>query len=505
MLASLLNQEFRKNKQKLKNPQRPSNYTHLLSSLKYNQNDLPMQIKNIPLFEKNNKISINVFILERNKKKNEKNSYKVNGPIHAAKKKYNKHVNLLLYHDYDKNIHHFVCITNLAKLVSQDISNWRKKKFICDGCLLLFYNEEKFNRHTKHNECIKRSIQLPSAGSFIEFKNFERQLDVEFYIISDFEAILSDSGNFEEKNVIHNHIASMYAYKIISKEIDDPKLNEIRIDSGRNTAKSFVQNIIQDVCYIFETYFSTYQNKFDFEPYKNERREAKSCHICKKKFSKDDEQNDNHKVIDHCHRRNVFRGIAHKQCNLKYQDVLMIPVIFHNLNYDVNLFLKEIGNILKSFGTVSILPMNKQKFIAFNFSFNVAPKKKFQIRFIDSFRFLSTSLDQLVSMLKVEDFINLKKHFGSNENWKLLTKKGIYPYEYINSFDKFEEKKLPSINEFFSQLTNKSITQEEYERAENIFHLFKCKNLHDYTKLYITTDVLLLSDVWTQFLNVTKR
>ena len=80
----------------------------------------------------------------------------------------------------------------------------------------------------------------------------------------------------------------------------------------------------------------------------------------------------------------------------------------------------------------------------------------------------------------------------------LATRKGIYPYDYIDSQDRFLETELPPIHEFHSTLKGK-ISQEDYHHAQKVWKTFGCKNLGEYHDLYLKIDVLSLADVWTQF------
>ena len=80
-----------------------------------------------------------------------------------------------------------------------------------------------------------------------------------------------------------------------------------------------------------------------------------------------------------------------------------------------------------------------------------------------------------------------------------LTKKGLYPYGYMNSFDKFNESQLPSIEGFYSQLYEEGITDTQHTRAKVIWGNFNIKNLGEYHDLYLMTDVYLLSDVIENF------
>ena len=93
--------------------------------------------------------------------------------------------------------------------------------------------------------------------------------------------------------------------------------------------------------------------------------------------------------------------------------------------------------------------------------------------------------------------IILKNIYKTNR--KLLTRKGVYPYEYVNSLEKFKETKLPPIENFHSQLNDENISQEDYDHAQNVFKTFNCKTLRDYHNLYVKADVLLLADVFENF------
>ena len=90
--------------------------------------------------------------------------------------------------------------------------------------------------------------------------------------------------------------------------------------------------------------------------------------------------------------------------------------------------------------------------------------------------------------------ISLKQEFG--ENYKLLTKKGIYPYDYFDKISKYNEKKLPNKEQFFNKINNKKISDEDYTHAKNVFEKFNCKNRLDYSILYLKTDICHLSDVF---------
>ena len=119
------------------------------------------------------------------------------------------------------------------------------------------------------------------------------------------------------------------------------------------------------------------------------------------------------------------------------------------------------------------------------------------LTFIDSFQFMSSSLDKLVSNLPKESLKYTSKRFqGMKLN--LMAKKGVYAYDYMDSFDKFNEQ-LPAKEDFFSILNNEHITDEDYNHALDVWKTFNIRNMGDYHNLYLTSDILLLADVFENF------
>ena len=94
-----------------------------------------------------------------------------------------------------------------------------------------------------------------------------------------------------------------------------------------------------------------------------------------------------------------------------------------------------------------------------------------------------------------------KKHdrLGSLE---LLKQKGVFPYEYMTDFSKLSVTSLPPKDAFYSQLYKTGISDEDYAHAKKVWHAFNCKTMRDYHDLYLKTDVLLLTDIMSEFRRV---
>ena len=168
-----------------------------------------------------------------------------------------------------------------------------------------------------------------------------------------------------------------------------------------------------------------------------------------------------------------------------------VSVFAHNAqNFDNSFLIKALNNIENV--NFSALPRNVNKFISLKIE---------NFIFKDSFLFLNKSLDYLTKTIDDEDRISLKREF--DENYELLTKKGIYPYDYIyDNIKKYNETKIPDHTNFKNKLNNnKNISNDEYKHAIKVFKSFKCKNLLDYSILYLITDVFHLADVFQKFSN----
>ena len=189
-------------------------------------------------------------------------------------------------------------------------------------------------------------------------------------------------------------------------------------------------------------------------------------------------------------------GYAHNKCNLTYKfkkdtvnDDYLINIFAHNSqNFAQSFLISSLQNLDNKI-PFSCLPRNSNKFI----SIQIGP-----FIFKDSYLFLNKSLDYLTGTIDDNDRISLKQEFGE-ENYKLLTRKGIYPYDYFDSKEKYDDEKLPHHKYFRNILNNKNVSDDEYEHAIKVFKTFKCKNLLDYSILYLKTDICHLADVFQKF------
>ena len=464
-------------------------------SLNWNGLKFPVGLKAIKIFETNNpSISINVFGFEDE-------VY----PLKISKEKRINNIDLLWISDEKKQ--HYCVIKDLSKFLRSSLTKHHETVEICRSCLNHF-PKGKLQNHEEYcfqNETIK--IEMPKEGSSISFKHHNRSIKVPFVVYADFEAFTKELKTIPQNDRVaftqkyQHHQPSGFCYKIVGQNIKRCVL--FRAKENEDVSRKFVEMLEEDIKKIFQQF--NFSKKMEISP--QEQKDflnAEFCWICQKKFKKDEK-----KVRDHDHFTGKFRGAAHNKCNLQFKKPQFTPVIFHNLSgYDAHLFVKNLG---VSEGNIKCIPNNEEKYISFSKEIVVDSWEKdgktfdvkHEIRFLDSFKFMASSLSGLVDNLArsgMEKFQNLKKEF--KENFELLTQKGVYPYDYMNCLEKFSETQLPTKEDFYSKLNDCNITDKEYKHAQDIWEKFGINNLGEYHDLYLKTDVLLLADVFEEFRNI---
>ena len=479
-----------------KNPQRiKKSDKEFIKKLDYSGIEFPVATKQYNKIEKQNEININVFGYEN------KQPY----PIYISKEKYEKHLELLLITE-DEN-KHYVLIKDFNRFMFNQTKHEHRKHF-CMYCLQCFSSEEVLKNHK--NNCIQvngeQAIKMPDKNNnTLKFNNFHKQQPVPFVIYADFEAITEKISGCRPNNnksfteAYQKHTDCGFGYKVVCC-YDDKYTQPMKIYRGEKAVYTFLEYMLDEVKYckrIIKKEFNkplnmTKENEEEFQ-------KADECHICNKKYTADDIR-----VRDHCHITGKFRGSAHQECNLQLRlnpDKIKIPVIFHNLRgYDSHFIMQEIGAIVKDYEytnkdgkkcqmNINAIPNNMEKYMAFMLGNHLT--------FLDSFQFMSSSLEKLVGNLPKESLKYTSKMFKGTK-FDLMVRKGVYPYDYMDSFDKFNSP-LPKKEEFYSILNNEHISDENYKHAQNVWNTFNLKNMGEYHDLYLQSDILLLTDVFENF------
>ena len=355
-----------------------------------------------------------------------------------------------------------------------------------------FIREDLLQEHEPH--CCRHGaqrIELPNEdNASLYFKDYHKQLKVPFVIYADFESItvkidsVSPNPTKSSTEKYQHHQPCGFSYVVVSEA---EKYNKPPVVYRRDDAVGkFLECLETEQQYIDE--------KVSFiEPMRIEREEeqifqdAINCHICGFELGAD-------RVRDHCHLIGKYRGAAHNECNLNYSFTGRIPIILHNLRgYDSHLIMQGLGKLKNK--EINCIHNNTEKCISFSID---------KLDFIDSLQFMNASLERLVSNLSksgVDMFPTLQKHTEADK-LPLLLRKGVYPYDYMDSFEKFDEETLPRQECFYSVLNDENISDADYDHAARVFDAFSCQNMGDYHDLYLKSDVLLLADVFENFRNV---
>ena len=114
---------------------------------------------------------------------------------------------------------------------------------------------------------------------------------------------------------------------------------------------------------------------------------------------------------------------------------------------------------------------------------------------------MATSLDSLVNNMPKDAFNNVEKHYAEDK-LSLHVRKGIYPYDYMDSPEKLKEIELPPKEAFYSKLNDEGISDEDYKHARKVWEMSEMKNLKNYHNSYNQVDVLLLADVFENFRDI---
>lgn len=433
------------------NAQRVSHYEQYDQTLDFSDIEFPVSISKVEKFEKQNKLSINVFGFEEGQV----------FPLYLTKSiNTRKEINLLYISD--ENNAHYCWIKDLSRFLGHTHKKSHTKLHYCHRCLHGFTRNDLLDAHRPYCDRFDfQKVEFPIEGKndVLEFKDFHKQMRISFVIYADFESITRKidtclpSPNVSSTTPHTKFEACGYAYKVVCS--NDKYSKPPVVYRGENAVQNFFADIFKEEEYIKE-------KLGDIEPLimspETERlfKETTHCYICERTFTKT-----RIKVRDHSHIGlngdsnsqcySNYRGAACQSCNLSLQNPNFIPVLFHNFRgFDSHLLLEAVGKYKDK--KITCIPNNMQKFISFSVG---------TMRFLDSYQFMTESLEKLVDNLASEGlahFQQFQKQFPSEDIAKLLLRKNVYCYDYIDCHDKFNETTLPSREAFFNRLTGNPIS-----------------------------------------------
>ena len=474
-------------------PERVSHYKEHLKILKYEEKDMPMKIDKIIHFEKRNKLRINVF--------GECDSSI--HPLYVSSNRNNedyKLINLLFIGDKNGN-NHYTYIKSFDRLMKIDDGN-NRTNYVCQYCCqYTTTSKEGLEKHSKY--CISgQAVEMPEELSTIKFKNYKNINECPIRIYADFESIKDISLQFKSKNEKTNfsdgHIGVSFKILVVSdipislayKQIDTYYTYEY-IYKGLDANNEFVKQIqIIENILIKDMKIAQELNK-DFRTMKitpkqiEEHNLIDDCWVCKRPFNFR-----NFKVKHHNHFTGNYHSSICSECNIQIKDTIKIPVFFHNLNYDKNIFFKSLFHY-ENVKEVNILPDNEESYKCFTIG---------RLHFLDSFKFMSSSLDTLIKNIPDDNKIFIKSLSKTEDEFNYMNKKGYFPYEWLDSIHKL---KLPITElkkeHFNNRLKLEALTDNEWEYIQQLIKDLNITTFEEYHDFYLNIDVNGLADVFENF------
>lgn len=465
----------------IKGPKRtsPKAYAGYEDTLQIDNLTFPVSLKQIPEFEKRNDLSINVFAADE---KTQKHYY-----LQRSNNLSGRHViDLLLHNDHFSLIMSWTCFT-------MDRKNRRIPCRIC-GRVYKFQGTLDACSYCT-SKTLESNLVFPDPSVKHKFCNFKNVCMNPFVYYCDLETIATPvvqekqtkTGKIERKKE-HHPIAIGLLRVSTAKEHSHEKPI---ILTGEDCIEKFFDTLRTEAKYMDEI-LETVNHPINMSPeQERDHFNAEKCYVCQTNLDSRTKMRDHNHLI----RKENYLGAICNGCNLNRTDLKrsQTPLIFHNsAGFDIQFIIQKLDKINQ--GVTYVIGKTGERIMSMNLLRN---------RYIvmDSLNHLQSSLSSLVEILKKsgKPLIHTQRCW-QNERIELLSRKGVFPYSFLtNSNVLTSTVNLPPADAFYDELTEKTIDIEDYKHAERVWNHFKCKNLMDYMKLYLKTDITLLADVFENY------
>lgn len=400
-----------------------------------------------------------------------------------------------------------ICSVLGSSMRSKNGNMYKHKKELCYNCFNHFHNFDALVRHVRwcHQEKGQKKT-LPNEGECVFYQGTSKEIMIPNLFVFDFETLQQPAVKKctcpPEKQQSCKHKTTIVseqmpiAYSLVMVDRTGKVLENLKY-VGKDAATHFIVTLVEMSERYKEYVTQNYEPLIVTESVQKAFDAAIDCYLCEKPLD------GNGKVMDHDHLTGEYLGAAHNTCNLHRAEHEGKMVGFaHNFSgYDSHIIMRAVAAMKTTSGDIYVndkklsidaIPLNTQKFKIMKLN---------DILLMDSMSFLNDSLERLVQNLKAS-----KHKFELTKSWvkddsklELLTRKGIYPYEYIDCMERLEERELPPPEAFSSLLSaSAGASPEDYAHAQNVWKTFGCKNLQDYTELYCTSDAFLLLECVTE-------
>ena len=467
--------------------QRVSKYAAWENELKFDGLDVDeINItRDVPKFEKMNDVKVNVHIWEKGLKGIRYNCRRNTSP---------RTVNLLLVIN-ENGQKHYCGIPKLSRLYYH--SKKAHTNFTCERCTQSFNAEHTYKTH--YEWCSRGKAQIEVMPRVRDYMYSELGHE-----LSPLRVVYADAECFIEPETKTHQPAAFGVYDMWHAEYADRC--SYRAWDGEGCVEGFLRELelmakdqFQQDNLSRRSMIITPQQQIDFNS-------STTCPKCKTQFT-----DRNRKVRNHDHITGQFMGPLCHRCNAQLSlKRNILPVIFHNLkNYDSHLIIKHGIEKFKHW-KLSVIAQTTEKFMTLRAKVPVGQNKSnrtifYDILFIDSFQFMSSSLSNLANNLQSLPVTEQLKHTTPTLSTDVLRRKGVFPYSYFSSPSILDETSLPSRDNFKNDLTNEECSEEDYTHAHRAWREFECRTFKDYLMRYLELDVRILADVFEEFRHMSLR
>ena len=469
--------------------ERPRHYLPYLNRLNFGRiKSANMRVRDIPRFEKiNPDISINVLAISK-----KGNLF----PLHCPKERRLNHVTLLLL-SRGKQRHY--CLVRDMNALLYHLTKHKRRQLYCIFCMnRVGGGQEELTEHERYCSSLDPFTRVyPRPGSVISFstKDYAKCHPPSHCCFLDFECLVKklpegaggENGAGRRTRRTQAHVPVSYCILVTTW---DGKLAMPMIT--HHAADGVAEQCINDLISLEERLFTT-RAEYPIHLSEEQKRQAAAavnCFLCGKPLGQD-------RVLDHnpwAPVHNLF-SVSHSLCNSLRRKPKYLPVFCHGLsNYDGRLLFRGLVGHAASRGMpIFVLPRTHDNYKGI--AIKVGPGGRC-IKLLDSSLFYSCKLDDISKSLSEEagDLNIMKEIWPDPTQRALLRQEGIFPHGYAQSYEELvNQTSLPPLDAFYSSLTERCPSQQEYERAQRIWEAFDCTNLLSFCLVYMQADVILLA------------
>lgn len=475
----------------------------------------PFQAKYFHTFEKRNNIALRVYLHD---------GKNIRGTLYAKPEEPHARKVYLLYlanQDRGEDLPgHFLPVVNMRALINDiDKSSKRHLHFYCDYCLKGFRYQNEFQLHMEFCSKIEKPQRtiLPPNLTQHEFKDHQKSTRPINVVYADIEAMILSSSDGMKK-----HVPIAVGCQTVWHDFFEKDSHEQHTFVGESCVTEFLDHLEKIAQSNFQLLGDTYQKIIMTNIDRRNHSKAKQCAFCSVEFDYDDKNK--RKCADHDHLNGHYIQALCGKCNrLRRQSRYRLPVLFHNLKgYDAH-HLMRYGLIKRKNWKISPLYQSGSNCIAVNVDIPISDlsftsesdeedmekggdqtkknaRKTYRIAFIDSLQFLKGSLENQAKNLEETPYtVSMLRRYYNLEGETATLTKGVFPYNFLTSMNKLEEKSLPPIDAFFNDLTDEPCSEENYEIAKKAWKDAGSTTFKDYLIYYLKLDVALLTDCFEKF------